>query len=100
MLKLKTEIERVDFNSLEQIEVSFGRKRNDELKLLEYSFNEMIHKLVLARQALYQINKDLDLLVKVRTFELEKTNSKLKESEKNIDRCLRTTQLLNYLLIL
>jgi nitrate/nitrite-specific signal transduction histidine kinase len=70
---LKTEIERVDFNNLEQMKVSLESKRNDELKMLEYSFNAMIQKLLVSRQALDKLNQNLDSMVKVRTSELEKS---------------------------
>jgi len=73
LLKLKTEIERVDFNNLEQMKVSLESKRNDELKMLEYSFNAMIQKLLVSRQALDKLNQNLDSMVKVRTSELEKS---------------------------
>ena len=82
LLKLKTEIERVDFNNLEQMKVSLESKRNDELKMLEYSFNAMIQKLLASRQALDKLNQNLDSMVKVRTSELEKSNLNLRESEK------------------
>ncbi len=82
LLKLKTKIERVDFNNLEQMKVSLESKRNDELKMLEYSFNAMIQKLLVSRQALDKLNQNLDSMVKVRTSELEKSNLNLIESEK------------------
>jgi PAS domain S-box-containing protein len=82
LLQLKTKIERVDFNHLEQMDVSFKSNRNDELGMLEHSYDTMIHKLIVSRQSLDQLNQNLDSLVKIRTSELEKTNSKLKDSEK------------------
>lgn len=84
LLKLKTKIERVDFDNLEQTEASVEIKRNDELGMLEYSFNAMIQKLLASRKELNQLNQNLDSLVKVRTSELEKSNFKLIESETNL----------------
>ncbi|MGE0527137.1 MAG: HAMP domain-containing protein, partial [Bdellovibrionales bacterium] len=65
-------------------------KGRDETVLLANSFNRMIHDLKESRDALEEMNRELDQKVKERTEQLEIQNQKVKDVQETL---LRTTRL-------
>ncbi|KPA10646.1 PAS/PAC sensor hybrid histidine kinase [Candidatus Magnetomorum sp. HK-1] len=77
--KFKIDIERVDFDNLEKVNVCLGINKKDELKMLENSFNDMLHKLYKSRLSLNQMNINLESIVEERTVKLSESNENLKQ---------------------
>jgi len=77
--KLTHAINKIDLYNIENQAIDLKKSEQDELKLLELSFNSMIKSLSESRQSLKQININLEHKVKERTGELSETNEKLKK---------------------
>ncbi len=71
----------LDLENLETFkEVHLGIQQSDnELVVLEESFNKMIQRLASDRQELDLINQNLELKVEQRTYKLQRINEKLKQ---------------------
>ncbi|MCP4398236.1 MAG: hypothetical protein GY801_13190 [bacterium] len=81
-LALLTEANKsVDFENVETFkEVHLGIQQSEnELTILEESFNKMVQRLAIDRQELDRINQHLEFKVEQRTYELQETNDTLKQ---------------------
>ncbi len=81
-LTLLTEASQsVDLENVETFkEVHLGIQHSDnELVILEASFNRMIQRLAIDRQALDRVQRSLEFKVEQRTHELQEANDKLKQ---------------------
>jgi AraC-like DNA-binding protein/HAMP domain-containing protein len=80
-LTLLTEANQsVDLENVEtfkEVNIGIGQNEN-ELSILEGSFNKMVQRLAVDRQELELINQNLEFKVEERTHELQKTNDTLK----------------------
>jgi signal transduction histidine kinase len=63
-------VHEVDFAHLEQARIKLDIKGDNELKVLEAAFNDMIEKLLLARAELHGLNQSLEQQVQERTEQL------------------------------
>ena len=55
------------------------RQKENELAILEETFNKMVQRLAMDRRDLDRINQNLEFEVEQRTHQLQKTNDQLKE---------------------
>ena len=58
--KFKQDIENINLENLENAAVSIPVKHHNELKMLEQAFNEMIGNMLVSRQAIDAINRNLE----------------------------------------
>ncbi len=81
-LSLLTEANKsVDLENVEtfiDVNIGIGQSEN-ELTILERSFNMMVQRLAFDRQELNRINQNLESIVEQRTHELQETNDKLQQ---------------------
>lgn len=82
--------ERMEAVSEGDLSTSIQLKGRDETVRLAETFNQMIADLKSSRDALEEMNRELDLKVKDRTAQLEEQNLKVKEAQEAL---LRTTRL-------
>ncbi len=87
--QLTNEIKQVNFDKLRNVNIDIKSKNKNEFNVLETCFNSMISNLYQSRQALDQINRDLEDLVSQRTCELEQSNRDLKESKQRAEQYLQ-----------
>ncbi len=82
--------QKMDLNNLEDFKkINVGmHHRENELSLLESSFNTMVEKLITARHELNQVNQNLEYKVEQRTHELQDTLEELGAQHRQ----LQTTQ--------
>ncbi len=76
---LTTVSQKINLDNLEdfkEIDVGTNHQEN-ELSLLESSFNAMVHKLIVARQELNQVNQNLEYKIEQRTHELQEALDEL-----------------------
>ena len=99
--KFKQDIENINLDNLENASVSIHVKHHNELKMLEQAFNEMIGNMLVSRQAIDAINRNLEETVKERTANLTQANQALrreieerKRVESEIQASLREKEIL------
>lgn len=73
LAKLTTGLERIDLESLDIAKIDLGSHGRDELKILQEAFNNMLQKLLVARNELQKLNQSLELKVHERTGQLEQS---------------------------
>ncbi|PIS11754.1 MAG: hypothetical protein COT73_02310 [Bdellovibrio sp. CG10_big_fil_rev_8_21_14_0_10_47_8] len=83
-------VERMNLASQGDLTTQIHLGNKDETAVLAGSFNQMIADLKQSRDALEEINRDLDQKVKDRTQQLEEQNRAVKEAQEAL---LRTTRL-------
>lgn len=81
LTELTNQIDKIEFDNLNQRKISVNAPKNSELDLLQKKFNLMVEKLDYQKNAILQAEHDyaakLEREVKMRTSELEKSNSEL-----------------------
>jgi diguanylate cyclase (GGDEF)-like protein len=73
------QVQRIDTQSLGYARVSTPGQCGNELAILGESFNQLLDKLAVSRQALQQVNLELEERVRNRTEVLDKVNGELRE---------------------
>lgn len=71
LAKLTLATEQTHLNNLIQIPIDASDKNNNELRLLQEAFNNMMRKLASARGELNAVNKNLENIVALRTQDLK-----------------------------
>ncbi len=73
LAKLTTAVERIDFESLEVAQIDMHLHGHDELQTLQDAFNDMLQKLLVARNELQSLNQSLEQKIYERTGQLEQS---------------------------
>lgn len=73
LTKLSTAVERINLDSLDIAQIDLNTHGRDELKILQEAFNNMLQKLLVARNELQKLNQSLEQKVHERTEQLEQS---------------------------
>lgn len=92
LARLTTAVERIDLESLDIVKLDLHSHGRDELKILQEAFNNMLQKLLVARNELQGLNQSLEQKVHERTEQLEQSlqtqrevSNKLMEKSQALD---------------
>ncbi len=79
--KLADATNDIDMDNLKPVEIEIETKGENELKILVNAYNEMIIKILRAKEGMIAVNQNLEELVNARTNELEKEINKKEHAQ-------------------
>ncbi len=86
LAELTRAAEQLQFDNLENVKIDIHTKGNNELKILENAFTEMIKNLLKTRSELYKNKELLEIRVSERTAELKESRELLKIAKEKAEK--------------